>query len=101
MMYTEIITVCSEIHTKHINSLCVQNVELLIVKPGGPYSNHWALRGWAEVKLLLNSKKISELKYLKVSKTHRIEYNVFLNPAINLIRILALEIILSVIRYSP
>jgi len=28
----EIITVCSEIHTKHINTLCGQNVELLNVK---------------------------------------------------------------------
>jgi len=31
-MYTEIIAVCSEIHTKHINTLCGQNVELLNVK---------------------------------------------------------------------
>jgi hypothetical protein len=33
MLYREIITVCSEIHTKHINTLCGQNVELLHVKP--------------------------------------------------------------------
>ena len=33
MLYREIIAVfCSEIHTKHINTLCGQNVELLIVK---------------------------------------------------------------------
>ena len=32
MLYKEIIAVCSEIHTEHINSLCVQNVELLNVK---------------------------------------------------------------------
>jgi len=33
MLYREIMAVCSEIHTKHINStLCVQNVELLNVK---------------------------------------------------------------------
>jgi len=32
MMYREIIAVFSEIHTKHINTLCVQNVELLNVK---------------------------------------------------------------------
>ena len=37
--------VSSEIHTKHINRLCGQNVELLNVKPGGTCSNHWALRG--------------------------------------------------------
>ena len=44
MLYREIITVCSEIHTKHINTLCGQNVELLNVKPDGTYSDHWALK---------------------------------------------------------
>ena len=32
MLCREIIAVCSQIHTKHINILCVQNVELLNVK---------------------------------------------------------------------
>ena len=32
MLYTEIIAVCSQINTKHINTLCGQNVELLNVK---------------------------------------------------------------------
>jgi hypothetical protein len=32
MFYREIIAVCSQIHTKHINTLCGQNVELLNVK---------------------------------------------------------------------
>jgi len=32
MLYSEIIPVCSQIHTKHINTLCGQNVELLNVK---------------------------------------------------------------------
>jgi hypothetical protein len=45
MLYREIIAVCSQIHTKHINTLCEQNVELLNVKPGGTYSDHWALKG--------------------------------------------------------
>ena len=31
MLYREIIAVCSQIHTKHINTLCGQNVELLNV----------------------------------------------------------------------
>jgi len=31
MLYRELITVCSEIHTKHVNTLCGQNVELLNV----------------------------------------------------------------------
>jgi hypothetical protein len=46
MLYSEIIAVCSQIHTKHINTLCGQNVELLYVKPGGTYSNHSNLKGW-------------------------------------------------------
>jgi len=36
--------VCSEIHTKHINTLCGQNVELLNVEHGGTYSDHWAVK---------------------------------------------------------
>jgi hypothetical protein len=45
MLYREIIAVCSEIHAKHINTLCGQNVELLNVKPGGTYSDHRAING--------------------------------------------------------
>jgi hypothetical protein len=44
MLYREKIAVCSEIHTKHINTLCGQNVEFVNVKSGGTYSNHWALK---------------------------------------------------------
>ena len=43
MLYREIIAVCSQIHTKHINTMCGQNVELLNVKPGGTYSDHFAV----------------------------------------------------------
>ena len=32
MLYSEIIAVCSQIHIKHINTLCGQNVELLSVE---------------------------------------------------------------------
>ena len=32
MLYSEIIAVCSQIHTKHTNTLCGQNVELLNIK---------------------------------------------------------------------
>ena len=35
--------VCSQIHTKHINTLCGQNVQLLTVKPAGKYCNKWAV----------------------------------------------------------
>ena len=40
MLYREITAVCSQIHTKHINTLCGQNVEFVNVKPGGTYSDH-------------------------------------------------------------
>jgi len=32
MLYWEIIAVCSQIHTKHINTVCGHNVELLNTK---------------------------------------------------------------------
>ena len=32
MLYSGIIAVCSQIHIKHINTLCGQNVDLLDVK---------------------------------------------------------------------
>jgi len=41
MLHKEIITVCSEIHTKHVNAVCVQNVQGLNVKLGGTYNKHW------------------------------------------------------------
>ena len=37
MLHSEIVAVCSEIHTKHINSLCGQNIEFLNIKAGGTY----------------------------------------------------------------
>jgi hypothetical protein len=43
MLRREITTGSSEIRTKHENSVCVQNVQGLNAKRGGPYSKHWAL----------------------------------------------------------
>ena len=40
MLYRETVAVCSEIHTKHVNTLYGQNEEFVFVKPGGAYSNH-------------------------------------------------------------
>jgi len=40
-LYREIIAVWSEIHTKHINTLCGLNVEMLHVKDG----KQWTLKG--------------------------------------------------------
>jgi len=45
MLYGKIIAVFSQIHTKYINKFCGQNVELLNVKTGGTYSDHWAVKG--------------------------------------------------------
>ena len=38
MLYREIIALCSQIHTKHINTLCGQDVELLNVNHGSTCS---------------------------------------------------------------
>jgi len=49
MFYREIIAVCSQIYTKHMNKLCVQNVELLNVK----LPVHIVTTGLQSVKSLL------------------------------------------------
>jgi len=46
MLYREIIAVCSQIHTQHINTVCGQDVGFVNVKPGGTYSDQWASKGW-------------------------------------------------------
>ena len=46
MLYREITAVCSEIHTKHINTVCGQNLGLVNVKLGGTYSDHWGVRAF-------------------------------------------------------
>ena len=40
MLYREIIAVCSQIHTKHTNTLCGQNVELYIKTQFVPRCKH-------------------------------------------------------------
>jgi len=45
MLYKEITAVCSQIHTKHINTQCGQNIELLNDKLRGTYSDHCVLKG--------------------------------------------------------
>ena len=49
MLYRKIIAVCSEIHTKHINTMCGQNVELLNVK----LAVHIVTTGLKNIKSLL------------------------------------------------
>jgi len=43
ILYREIIFFCSDIHTKHINTLCGQKVELMYVEPGGTWSITWSI----------------------------------------------------------
>jgi hypothetical protein len=50
MLYRKIIAVCSEIHTKHINTLCGQNVEFFCVETGGTYSDRWAVKGYVHCR---------------------------------------------------
>ena len=49
VLYREIMAVCSEIHTKHINTVCGQKVELLNVK----LAVHIVTTGLQRVKSLL------------------------------------------------
>ena len=49
MLYRQIIAVCFQIHTKHINTLCGQNVDLLNVK----LAVHIVTTGLQRVKSLL------------------------------------------------
>ena len=62
MPYREIVAVCAEIHTKHINALCEQNVEFVNVKPGGTYSDHLVLEGYfSHLPALRNTKAVLTL----------------------------------------
>ena len=61
MLYREIIAVCSQIHTKHINTLCGQNAELFNAKPGGTYSDHWALILFSCLESRKTKNKIKEV----------------------------------------
>ena len=57
MLYREIIAVCSQIHTKHINTLCGQNVELLNVK----LAVHIVTTGLQRVKVPNLVKQLAEI----------------------------------------
>ena len=56
MLYREIIAVCSQIHTKHINTLCGQNVELLNVKLVVQIVTSGALKGSTTHRAICSSK---------------------------------------------
>ena len=60
MLYREIIAVCSQINTKHIITLCGQNVELLNVKNLVAYKVSTGL----PVRLFCNSCNIMSMTFL-------------------------------------
>ena len=74
MLYREIIAVCSQIHTKLMNTLCGQKVDLLNVKPGGTHSDHWTLDGQVSVtktgQLMLYREIIAVCSQIH-TKTHK------------------------------
>ena len=59
MLYSEIIAVCSQTHTKHINTLCGQNVQLLNVK-----SLLYVAKNWSELQQHKQDQKKSENIFL-------------------------------------
>jgi len=63
MLYREIIAVCSEIHTKHVTTLCGQNVEFMSVDSGGTYSDHWVSKGCIHIYVQRKNKNIRVLQY--------------------------------------
>jgi len=71
MLYREIIAVCSQIDTKHINTLCGQNVEFFNVKPGGTYSDQWALKGSSTGNYALPSLTLKERHFTHSSCVSR------------------------------
>ena len=59
MLYREIIAVCSQVYTKHINTLCGQNVELLNVK----LAVHIVTTGFKGLNLSMKTSQLTETSY--------------------------------------
>jgi len=70
MLYREIIAVCSQIHTKHKNTLCGQNIGLLTEYPGGTYSDHWACKRLLRSSLFASRPGNQIPRYYKSCRLH-------------------------------
>jgi hypothetical protein len=46
VIYGEVIVAYPEVHKNHRNTVRGPNVEVLSVKPGGTFNNHWVLKGY-------------------------------------------------------
>jgi len=64
--------VCSQIHTKHINTLRGQNEELLNVKLSGTYSDHWTLEG--QISVIKTSQSMLYREIIAVSSEIHAEH---------------------------
>jgi hypothetical protein len=66
MLYREIMAVCSQIHTKHINTLCGQYAELLnnVNLTVHTYSNHRASNAQSYALSSLSLSELTETFYL-------------------------------------
>ena len=64
MLYKEIIAVCSQIHTKHLNTFCGYKTEFENVKPDGTYSDHWVLK---TSELYINIQSVPRINTLHLS----------------------------------
>jgi len=81
MLYREVIAVCSEIRTKHINTMYGQNVEFLSLKACGIYSDQWNVLGISfhdgqrqlDIKLL-SMETLFQCYASSFAKTARLKY---------------------------
>ena len=64
MLYSEIIAVCSQIHAKHINTLCGQNVELVGVEP----SDYWTLRIELTLEIKFETKFLPQIRIQRFAR---------------------------------
>jgi hypothetical protein len=80
MLYWEIIAVCSEIHIKHINTLCRQNVEFVNVTLVVYIVTNKVLNGQSTTtyrpNLLVHDLRLSS-NYLKGTITEKVRYRIY------------------------